>query len=110
MTRFFTTSALAVALGACGLSAPLPTGLILPPDETFPLQGATGTGRCSNTGLDQFKNRPATTEVASQMLRVTGARRIRWATPGTAMTMEFSPDRLTVHLNASNRIDRAICG
>jgi len=113
MTKFLAIAGLAAVLGACAAS-PVPSaaeaGLIVPPDDNIPVHGATGVAECRNDGLDQFKGRTATSEVGAEMLRVSGARTIRWARPGTMMTMEFSPERLTVHIDPANRITRAICG
>jgi hypothetical protein len=44
------------------------------------------------------------------MLRESGARTIRWVPKGGIITMEFSPDRLTVMLDGSNRVEAARCG
>ena len=108
MNRFAQAAALAFCLGACA-PAPPTSGLIVPPDDSVPVPSAPGR-ECSNAGLHRFTGRVATGEVGAEMLRVSGARIIRWAQPGTMMTMEFSPERLTVHLNAGNVIVRAACG
>jgi hypothetical protein len=44
------------------------------------------------------------------MLRASGARIIRWVPLGGAVTMDFSPVRLTVQLDANNRVQSANCG
>jgi len=109
MTKLLKVAALAGAVTACATSAP-PTGLIVPPNDGVPVHGSTGGRECSNQGLDQFRGRAATSEVGSEILRLSGARIIRWAPPGTMMTMEFNSERVTVHLDSANRITRAICG
>lgn len=112
MSRFLRAAALVALLGACATPTP-PTagaGLIIPPDEGTPVRGATTGRECSNAGLDQFRGRQATSETGAEMLRVSGARILRWAPPGMIMTMEFSSERLTVHLDSANRIERPICG
>jgi len=113
MNRCLAIAGLAAVLGACAAPPAPPAagaGLIVPPDDSIPVRGATTGRECSNNGVDQFKGRIATSEVGAEMLRVSGARIIRWARPGTMMTMEFSPERLTVHIDPANRISRAICG
>ena len=111
MTKFFKAAALAAALGACAASpAPPAGGLIVPPNDGIPEHGATTGRECTNAGLDRFRGRVATSEVGAEMLRVSGARIIRWVQPGMMITMEFSPERLTVHLGPGNVIERPTCG
>lgn len=43
------------------------------------------------------------------MLRVSGAKTVRWVPQGTAVTMEFRSDRLTVFLDAHNKVERLSC-
>ena len=102
----------ALLLGACTPTTAAQRGpdLILPPDGGIPVRGA-GTGReCQNVGLDQFRGRQATSDLGAEMLRVSGAGNLRWVPHGSMITMEFSAERLTVHLDPSNRIERAVCG
>lgn len=75
-----------------------------------PVRGGTSGYICHNEGLDQFVGQEATPELGAEMLRVSGARTIRWVQPGQVITMEFSQERLTVHLDAQNRVDSARCG
>ena len=44
------------------------------------------------------------------MLRESGARALRWVPKGMMVTMDYRGDRLTVHLDAANRVERANCG
>ena len=44
------------------------------------------------------------------MLAASGARIIRWVPKGGVVTMDFSPDRLTVQLDAPTASRRASCG
>jgi hypothetical protein len=70
-----------------------------------------GTGHtCRNEGLSAFVGRPASSEVGAELLRQSGAGVLRWVPKGTMITMEFREDRLTVYLDASNRIERVNCG
>ena len=80
------------------------------PDEGAPVQGDV-TGRvCSGTRLAAFQGRPATGEVGAEILAASGAANLRWVPEGTAVTMEFSPSRVTVRLDAQNRVASATCG
>lgn len=121
MTRFVHVAALAALLAACGSRTPpgASNPLILPPEYGTPSQPATvappvqvtPSGReCANQGLERFKGQVATAPVGSEMLQVSGARTIRWVQPGMMVTMEFNPQRLTVHLAPGNVIERATCG
>jgi hypothetical protein len=87
------------ALVACAAAAPPPPAI------------GTGSGYvCRQQTFEEFIGQVATSEVAAALLRASGARTIRWALPGMAMTMEFSPERLTVQLASNNRIVSANCG
>ena len=90
----------ALALSACA-AAPTPAD--------YPVHGASAYV-CRSESLGQFTGRPATQELGAEMLRVSGARRIRWVAHGMMITMDFSPERLTVHLTPDNRVERATCG
>jgi hypothetical protein len=83
------------ALTACATSAAAP-----------PAPG----GICSGAHLGQFAGRAATRELGAEVLRVSGARALRWVAHGSMVTMEFSEQRVTVWLTADNRVDRAVCG
>ena len=80
-----------------------------PPPAEIPERGASGFV-CRADNLAQFAGRPASEELGAEMLRLSGARNLRWVAAGMMVTMEFSPDRLTVYLDAANRVERASCG
>ena len=65
---------------------------------------------CRNDALAQFTGQTASEDLGRQMLRASGARIIRWVPKGGVVTMDFSPERITVQLDGSNRIERASCG
>ena len=114
MTKFLYAAALAALVTACG-RGPHPGAtnpLIMPPAYGTPSapSAAAGDGQCSNQGLDRFIGQLGTGAKAAEMLRVSGARTIRWVHPGQVVTMEFNPQRLTVHLAAGFVIQRAACG
>ena len=87
-------------LAACSASMPLPPTPAPAPDG----------GTCNAAGLDAFVGQPATAELGQKMLRTSGARVFRWLVPGQIVTMEYSGDRLSVVLDASNRVESARCG
>ena len=90
----------ALALSACATAAP-------PPEP--PMIGGNGYV-CRSEGLGRFVGQPATQALGADMLRASGARILRWVGHGMAITMEFSPERLTVQLTPDNRVERANCG
>ncbi|MGE4322980.1 MAG: I78 family peptidase inhibitor [Sphingobium sp.] len=67
-------------------------------------------GPCRNDGLDRFVGQVASSDVGAALLAASGARMLRWGAPGSAMTMDFRPDRLTVAYNAAMVIQSARCG
>ena len=87
-------------------SLPLMACTVTPSGQ--PGTGAAGT--CRNEPLTQFAGQPASQELGSKMLAASGAKSIRWVPKGSVITMEFSPDRLTVLLDGSNRVEAARCG
>jgi hypothetical protein len=80
------------------------------PDEGVPVRGEVAGRVCSGTRLAAFQGRPATSEVGAEILAASGAANLRWLPEGTIVTMEFSPSRVTVRLDAQNRIASATCG
>ena len=87
----------ALAVGACATAGPIP------------VRGETPGSTCNNSNIQQFVGRQATSELAAEMQRVSGAAIVRWVPQGTMITMEYRPDRLTVYLDASNRVERISC-
>ena len=65
---------------------------------------------CRSEGLGAFAGRAASAELGAEILRVSGARHLRWVRPGMMVTMEFREDRVTVWLAAGNRVERVSCG
>ncbi|HEX7871646.1 MAG TPA: I78 family peptidase inhibitor [Sphingobium sp.] len=52
----------------------------------------------------------ASQELGAELLRLTGARTLRWLAPGMAATMDFRPDRLTVSYDGNLAVVRITCG
>jgi hypothetical protein len=86
-------------LAACATAAPGPAVI------------GSGSGYVCHTFPERdFTGRVASSEVAAELLRASGAKVIRWVQPGMMVTMDYREDRLTVRLDASNRIVSASCG
>jgi hypothetical protein len=90
--------------------------LVLVACSTVPAEGAQAPTRsdaghvCRDEGLSSFVGRERSSEVGAELLRRSGAKILRWVPKGSMITMEFREDRLTVYLDASNRIERVNCG
>jgi len=86
----------ALALAACTAAAG-------EPDAIEP------TGECKVEPAQAFIGRKASAEMGAELLKATGARVIRWVPPRTMVTMDFRPDRLTVHYDDAMVIERVSC-
>ena len=76
-----------------------------------PLTPVTGPGGTCNAEPGQVFVGQAVSEATGQaILKATGARVLRWAAPDMMMTMEFSPERVTVHYGTDQRIGKVVCG
>lgn len=72
-----------------------------------------GDAVCNQDALmaaDGFIGRTASTELGGEMMKMSGATTLQWIPHGTAVTMEFRPDRLRVYLDSDNRITKHVCG
>jgi hypothetical protein len=65
---------------------------------------------CSAERLDSLIGKTRSAEVAEEAKRLSGAKLVRWITPGMMVTMEFRPDRLNLHLGVDGKIGSARCG
>jgi len=74
-----------------------------------PNEGSAAPG-CRVEGLQDLTGRPATSELGAEALRRSGARRLRWIRPGDVVTMDYSAERLNVHVDAASRVERFACG
>lgn len=77
--------------------------------ESDPVDGLP-QGNCRNEPLAQFVGQAASEDLGARMMRASGARILRWVPKGGVITMDFSPDRLTVQLDGANRVETARCG
>ena len=91
---------LMLGLGACAAAGTTPVSI--PPEN----QGAA----CSDSGLGPFAGRTANLELGAELIRASRARHLRWVPHGGAVTMDYSPQRLTVQLDRESRVVSAKCG
>jgi hypothetical protein len=69
-----------------------------------------GPNACGANRIKPFVGRKATPSVRAEVARATGAKAIRWITPGMAVTMDYRTDRLNVSLTKAEVIEGARCG
>ena len=67
-------------------------------------------GKCVADGLAGLNGKTRSEAVAAEALRLSGAKALRWISPGMAVTMDFREDRLNLDLDAEGKIVRAHCG
>ena len=81
------------------------------------LAGCATTGEYDETAHtckpepgQQFVGQRATAEVGAAVLRATRSAQLRWGPPGSAMTMDFREDRVTVAYDQAMVITLVTCG
>lgn len=78
---------------------------------TPPPGGASAPATACKAEAAQVKiGQTATADLGAELLRLTGARVLRWVAPGMAVTMDFRPDRLTVAYDEKSVVTRISCG
>ena len=65
---------------------------------------------CRKEALANFVGQPASEALGVRMLSASKATKLRWVAKGMMVTMDYRGDRLTVYLDAANRVERANCG
>lgn len=78
--------------------------------STVPGDGPALGRSCSNEGLSAFAGQDATADIGAEIMSKSGAHVLRWVPNGSVVTMEFSADRVTINLDANNKIERVSCG
>ncbi|MES2903105.1 MAG: I78 family peptidase inhibitor [Pseudomonadota bacterium] len=74
-----------------------------PPVEAIPV------GSCSAETLSSFTGQTVDEPLTARMMRETGRKMLRLVRPGMAVTMDYREDRLTVYVDAANKVERASC-
>jgi hypothetical protein len=75
-----------------------------------PVHGETPGHICTEDGTSQFVGQTRSDSVGAEIKRVSNAAVLRWAPPGVMLTMDFRSDRVTVWLDAANKITKLRCG
>ncbi|GAA4014685.1 hypothetical protein GCM10022280_11510 [Sphingomonas swuensis] len=101
MTRLLLVAATLPLIAACATAQP-----------GSPYPGGNSADRyvCSGTMLAQFKGRPASAELANEIIRSSGSKTLQWVAKGMMVTMDYRDDRVRVWLDGQNRVERANCG
>lgn len=95
----FVSITASLALAACSTQTPPAAEMPAMPEGTCkaePAQGLAGQKASAATG--------------AELLRLTGARTLRWVPPRSAVTMDYRADRLTVGYDDDYTINRISCG
>jgi hypothetical protein len=84
-----------IALAACAVRGEVPL---------------SAGGKCSAEGLQRYAGQAATAENGAAILRDSGAKTLRWIPYGSAVTMDFSEQRVNVKLDRQGGIEAVTCG
>lgn len=77
------------------------------PDPVLPLDNPDACGASKVKGWTGKADTPAARETIA---KASGARTVRWITPGMPVTMDFRGDRLNANLDAGGRYIGFSCG
>lgn len=97
------------AIGGLALMTMACTATPPPEDDHVPVHGDTGY-ICDADPAQSLVGQVASSGLGARALELTGARSLRWIPPGTAVTMDYRPDRLNIELDAQNRVTALRCG
>jgi len=100
MNRTVPLAALALLTGCTTAPVPAQPGPVV----------AAPDAACNAAPAQQHLGHRATADMGADLLRLTGARVLRWVPPRTAVTMDFRADRLTVSYDDNQTITRISCG
>lgn len=93
-----------LAIGAASLLAGCVTTNVTEPERYDP------QGKCDASGVQARLGAKATAEMGAELLTSSGAQRLRWVPPRTAVTMDFQPNRLNVEYDDAMTITRINSG
>lgn len=109
MKRPVLTAPLALSI-ICGGCAATPETVSSGPETSTATPPSEPPSPCKADALDSFVGQKATEETGAKILAASGARTLRWAGPGMAVTMDYRFDRVTVSYDRDMIIERASCG
>lgn len=91
-------------------TAPAPSQGSPVPPRSVPIHGVTPGHKCQAEGTEKFIGQAGTSETGASIEHATNAAVLRWAPPGTMLTMDFREDRVTVYLGPDRRVTKISCG
>ena len=101
MTMKLTIACLALETAACTTMAA----------DTPPAMGpGMGPDTCDAAPAQGLIGGAASTELAAEAQRLSGAEMVRWLQPGQAVTMEYRHGRLNIGLDKDNKVESINCG
>jgi len=103
-------SLLTILAGGCAAVPPPEATTEKPAEIVPPIGNGTDAAVCDAVPARQLVGRVRSAELGAEALRLSRARNLRWIPPGTAVTMDYRPDRLNIELDAQGRITRIGCG
>lgn len=84
--------------------------LSLPACATTPADPTPEPDTCDAAAARALIGGRATDVLVAEAQRLTGARRVRSIRPGMMVTMDYSPDRLNIHIGPDEKVERFACG
>ena len=79
--------------------------------STVPAEGSEPAGgKCRAEGLERYVGQTGSAENGAAIVRQSGARTLRWIPHGSAVTMDYSEQRVNVKLDPQSRIEAVTCG
>ena len=94
---------------ACAAGTPTASNEGGPP-QPFPIHGVTPGHKCRTEGSARFIGQPGTTKTGAAIKHASRAAVLRWAPPGTMLTMDYREDRVTVYLGPDRKVTQVKCG
>lgn len=76
---------------------------------TTPPAEAVGA-RCDAAKGQKLIGRSRSAKTATEALRLSGARTLRWIAPGQMVTMDYRQDRLNLRIDPAGKVVKADCG
>ena len=75
-----------------------------------PVHGTVPGRICNAAGTERFIGQPGNSETGAAILKATNSAILRWAPPGTMLTMDYSASRVTIYLGPDGKVTKINCG
>ncbi len=77
--------------------------------EQIPIEEAGGF-LCNAQSSQSLIGKKVSTEIGQMIINLSGAQKLRWIPPNTAITRDLRNDRINIHYNNDNIIEKINCG